>query len=248
MGLPRCSRGVCGLPRGRRQGRRGRPALDDVATRYSAEALDAWLKDPASVKPGTAMPNLRLATRASGADRWLMTLAESGGNDAKYQSQRIAWLFFATCMLLLACRSSTASSWASPTWATTACTSGSRSTPRARPTPTCWWCGCSPASWARPTTSSPRSRPRAGAEAGAGAVGLAGGRGRRRGHRLPLQLVGGPQVPGDPAPARLPRRRQRAAFIAEHRHDGLERANGSPPPGRAARRASPRRRCCTCRA
>jgi nitric oxide reductase subunit C len=54
------------------------------------------------------------------------------------------------------CRSSTASSWPSPTWATTGCIRGSRSTWRGRRTPTCWWCGCSPASWGRPTTSSPK--------------------------------------------------------------------------------------------
>lgn len=42
------------------------PALDGVAGRFGPEELDAWLRDPAAVKPGTAMPNLALpdATRA----------------------------------------------------------------------------------------------------------------------------------------------------------------------------------------
>jgi len=42
------------------------PALDGVGGRLDAAALDVWLKDPASVKPGTTMPNLALpdATRA----------------------------------------------------------------------------------------------------------------------------------------------------------------------------------------
>lgn len=36
------------------------PALDGVAKRYTPDKLTAWLKDPQSVKPGTAMPNLGL--------------------------------------------------------------------------------------------------------------------------------------------------------------------------------------------
>jgi nitric oxide reductase subunit C len=36
------------------------PALDGVGGRMSANELDRWLADPASVKPGTAMPNLAL--------------------------------------------------------------------------------------------------------------------------------------------------------------------------------------------
>ena len=51
------------------------PALDHVATRYTADKLDAWLADPGSVKPGTAMPNLQLATdERQELVRWLMTL------------------------------------------------------------------------------------------------------------------------------------------------------------------------------
>ena len=51
------------------------PALDGVGKRYTAEKLDAWLKDPQSVKPGTAMPNLAVpdATRAEFVT-WLMQL------------------------------------------------------------------------------------------------------------------------------------------------------------------------------
>ncbi len=37
------------------------PALDGLSARYSPETLDAWLADPASVKPGTKMPNLSLS-------------------------------------------------------------------------------------------------------------------------------------------------------------------------------------------
>lgn len=52
------------------------PALDGVGTRYKKAAdLDAWLKDPQAVKPGTAMPNMALseADRKAMVD-WLMTL------------------------------------------------------------------------------------------------------------------------------------------------------------------------------
>lgn len=37
------------------------PALDGVASRFTADELDRWLSDPQSVKPGTAMPNLALS-------------------------------------------------------------------------------------------------------------------------------------------------------------------------------------------
>lgn len=51
------------------------PKLDGVAARYTPEKLDAWLKDPQAVKPGTTMPNLQLpdATRQE-LVTWLMTL------------------------------------------------------------------------------------------------------------------------------------------------------------------------------
>ena len=51
------------------------PALDGVAGRFTPEKLDAWLKDPASVKPGTAMPNLQLDETTRGElVAWLSTL------------------------------------------------------------------------------------------------------------------------------------------------------------------------------
>jgi nitric oxide reductase subunit C len=37
------------------------PALDNLATRFSRDQLHAWLKDPQSVKPGTAMPQLPMS-------------------------------------------------------------------------------------------------------------------------------------------------------------------------------------------
>lgn len=37
------------------------PALDGVANRYNKDYMIKWLKDPASVKEGTAMPNLGLS-------------------------------------------------------------------------------------------------------------------------------------------------------------------------------------------
>lgn len=43
------------------QGGKVGPALDDVASRFSPDKLDAWLSNPAAVKPGTAMPNLALS-------------------------------------------------------------------------------------------------------------------------------------------------------------------------------------------
>lgn len=51
------------------------PALDGVALRFSHEELDTWLADPASVRPGTTMPNLNLQddVRAELVD-WLATL------------------------------------------------------------------------------------------------------------------------------------------------------------------------------
>lgn len=36
------------------------PALDGVGSRFTQDALRAWLADPQSVKPGTAMPDLNL--------------------------------------------------------------------------------------------------------------------------------------------------------------------------------------------
>ena len=49
------------------------PALDTVRDRFDADSLDAWLKDPQAIKPGTAMPNLKLddATRAA-VIQWLL--------------------------------------------------------------------------------------------------------------------------------------------------------------------------------
>jgi nitric oxide reductase subunit C len=51
------------------------PALDGVGTRLSVSELDIRLKDPNTVKPGTAMPNLGLpdATRAE-LVQWLSSL------------------------------------------------------------------------------------------------------------------------------------------------------------------------------
>lgn len=51
------------------------PALDGVGQRFDPVALDAWLKDPQSVKPGTAMPNLGLTDDVR-ADlvKWLSAL------------------------------------------------------------------------------------------------------------------------------------------------------------------------------
>lgn len=51
------------------------PALDGVAHRKTPQELDRWLADPASVKPGTAMPKLPLddSTRAA-LVAWLSTL------------------------------------------------------------------------------------------------------------------------------------------------------------------------------
>ena len=37
------------------------PALDEAYTRLSREQMVAWLRDPQSVKPGTAMPKLPLS-------------------------------------------------------------------------------------------------------------------------------------------------------------------------------------------
>jgi nitric oxide reductase subunit C len=56
------------------------PALDDVAARYSPQALDAWLKDPAAIKPGTTMPNLGLDdAQRQALTRWLLGLKNQGG-------------------------------------------------------------------------------------------------------------------------------------------------------------------------
>lgn len=51
------------------------PAFDGVGDRYDRASLDAWLKDPASVKPGTAMPNLGLSDEVrNDLVDWLLTL------------------------------------------------------------------------------------------------------------------------------------------------------------------------------
>ena len=51
------------------------PALDGVSRRFTADQLEAWLADPQSVKPGTAMPNLNLAAaQRQELVSWLMTL------------------------------------------------------------------------------------------------------------------------------------------------------------------------------
>ena len=51
------------------------PALDHVALKYTPEKMDAWLKDPQSIKPGTAMPNLSLPDNTrSELVGWLMQL------------------------------------------------------------------------------------------------------------------------------------------------------------------------------
>lgn len=51
------------------------PALDGVATRYDQEYLTKWLKDPTSVKEGTAMPKLPLTDpQISEITTWLGTL------------------------------------------------------------------------------------------------------------------------------------------------------------------------------
>ena len=42
------------------------PALDGVGDRYDAKTLDTWLRDPASVKPGTKMPKLPLTDAQRG--------------------------------------------------------------------------------------------------------------------------------------------------------------------------------------
>jgi hypothetical protein len=65
-------------------------------------------------------------------------------------------------------------------------------------------------------------------------------------HRLPLQLVGGPQVPRDPAAARLPRRRRRAALHLQHRHDHQEGPARSPPPAMVLFFGLFAARCSTC--
>lgn len=57
------------------QGGRVGPALDGVATRYPAVQLDAWLKDPQAIRPGTTMPKLPLSDQLRGElVAWLGTL------------------------------------------------------------------------------------------------------------------------------------------------------------------------------
>lgn len=43
------------------QGGKVGPALDDLRGRFDATSLERWIADPQAVKPGTAMPNLRLS-------------------------------------------------------------------------------------------------------------------------------------------------------------------------------------------
>ncbi len=51
------------------------PALDGVARRYTEQELHTWLADPPAVKPGTAMPNLKLSDELrTELVNWLITL------------------------------------------------------------------------------------------------------------------------------------------------------------------------------
>jgi len=51
------------------------PALDGVAGRFNRAELDRWLADPQAVKPGTAMPKLRLSEELRAElVAWLVTL------------------------------------------------------------------------------------------------------------------------------------------------------------------------------
>lgn len=55
------------------QGGKVGPALDDLGGRYTPEKLDQWLANPASVKPGTTMPNLNLTPEVrQDLARWLL--------------------------------------------------------------------------------------------------------------------------------------------------------------------------------
>ena len=50
------------------------PALDGVGSRYTAEKLETWLRDPTAVKPGTKMPKLPLTdAQRSALVSYLMT-------------------------------------------------------------------------------------------------------------------------------------------------------------------------------
>ena len=55
------------------------PALDTVGDRYDAATMRAWLHDPPSVKPGTAMPNLNLSeSDLSGLTTFLLAQTAGG--------------------------------------------------------------------------------------------------------------------------------------------------------------------------
>ncbi len=59
------------------------PALDGVADRFEPDYLERWLRDPSSVRPGTAMPQLPLTdAQVTEVVAWLGTLhapAAAGG-------------------------------------------------------------------------------------------------------------------------------------------------------------------------
>jgi nitric oxide reductase subunit C len=61
------------------QGGKVGPALDDVGAKFSPEQLDAWLANPAAIKPGTAMPNLGLTPEVRAEmSRWLLAPSKGG--------------------------------------------------------------------------------------------------------------------------------------------------------------------------
>jgi hypothetical protein len=60
----------------------------------------------------------------------------------KFESQRVAWWFFATCMLLFGLQLVYGLIMGFAHAGHDRCTTSSRSTSPARSTPTCWWCGC----------------------------------------------------------------------------------------------------------
>jgi fumarate hydratase class I len=119
-------------------GRRGGPGARRRRHR-STPPTSSVADDPLAVKPDAKMPKLPLTDEQVIVELVAFSLRRrkrGAPSEVRDPNGRVVVLRHVHAAAL-ACRSSTASSWASRTWATTACTTSSRSTPRARRTPTC---------------------------------------------------------------------------------------------------------------
>jgi hypothetical protein len=134
------------------------------------------------------------------------------GATVKYETQRVAWWFFATCMLLLqpADRLRLHHGFAHAGYDGLHALIPFHAARATHTNLLVMWLLCGFMGAAYYIIPEETERELYVAALAYGAARRARHRGRHGHHRLSLQLVGGPQVPRDPAAAGLPRRRRRA--------------------------------------